>query len=164
MPGRLVVVDPAIVGGFFQGARGGFVETALERVSGSVTVQLYKGVCQPVARTSPYSLYREDLATFGDDAVYTNIPIDPPNRGKEAIRKTIEGFLGMAQAIEFVVHHSAEDPRAGIVMNERTDRFRIGDKWVEARVMGVFELRGGKIAAWRDYFDLAEFQSQMSAS
>lgn len=106
----------------------------------------------------------EIMDFFTDDAVYTNIPIDPPNRGKEAIRKTIEGFLGMAQAIEFVVHHSAENLQAGIVMNERTDRFRIGDKWVEARVMGVFELRGGKIAAWRDYFDLAEFQSQMSGS
>ena len=102
------------------------------------------------------------LAFFHEDAVYTNIPIDPPNEGKEAIRKTIEGFVGMAQAIEFVVHRTAENPGAGLVMNERTDRFRMGDRWIEARVMGVFELRGGKIAAWRDYFDLAEFQSQMS--
>jgi limonene-1,2-epoxide hydrolase len=106
----------------------------------------------------------EIMGFFSDDAVYTNIPIDPPSEGKEAIRKTIEGFVGMATAIEFVVHRTAENPAAGLVMNERTDRFRIGEKWVEARVMGVFELRGGKIAAWRDYFDLAEFQSQMSGS
>jgi limonene-1,2-epoxide hydrolase len=104
----------------------------------------------------------EIMGFFSDDAVYTNIPIDPPNEGKEAIRKTIEGFVGMARAIEFVVHRTAENPAAGLVMNERTDRFQIGDRWIEARVMGVFELRGGKIAAWRDYFDLAEFQSQMS--
>ena len=102
------------------------------------------------------------MAFFHDDAVYTNIPMDPPNRGKEMIRKTIEGFLGMAQGIEFVVHHTAENPATGVVMNERTDRFRVNDKWIEARVMGVFEIRGGKIAAWRDYFDLAEFQSQMA--
>lgn len=106
----------------------------------------------------------EILGFFTDDAVYTNIPIEPPNRGKEAIRKTIEGFVGMAQEIDFVVHHTAENPTTGVVMNERTDRFRMGDKWVEARVMGVFELRGGKVSAWRDYFDLAEFQSQMSPS
>lgn len=106
----------------------------------------------------------EIMDFFSEDAVYTNIPIDPPNRGKEAIRKTIEGFLGMSQAVEFVIHHTAENPQAGIVMNERTDRFRIGDKWIAARVMGVFELQGGKIVAWRDYFDLAEFQSQMSGS
>jgi limonene-1,2-epoxide hydrolase len=33
---------------------------------------------------------------------------------------------------------------------------------VEVKVMGVFELRDGKIAAWRDYFDLAGFQKSMS--
>jgi limonene-1,2-epoxide hydrolase len=103
------------------------------------------------------------IAFFSDDAVYVNIPIDPPNEGKEAIRKAVEGFVGMASEIEFVVHHSSENPATGVVMNERTDRFKMGDKWVEARVMGVFEIAGGKIKAWRDYFDMAEFQSQMSA-
>ena len=48
-----------------------------------------------------------------------------------------------------------------VVMNERVDRFKVGGKDVSVRVVGVFELRGGKIAAWRDYFDLAEFQNQM---
>ncbi len=28
--------------------------------------------------------------------------------------------------------------------------------------MGAFELRDGKICAWRDYFDLAQFQRQMA--
>ena len=106
----------------------------------------------------------EIMGFFSEDAVYTNIPIDPPNEGKEAIRKTIEGFVGMATAIEFVVHRTAENTAAGLVMNERTDRFRVGDRWVEARVMGVFEIRDGKISAWRDYFDLAEFTSQMSGT
>lgn len=101
------------------------------------------------------------MSFFTEDAVYVNIPIEPPNQGVEAIRKTIEGFVGMAEAIEFVVHHTAENPDEGTVMNERTDRFKLGEKWVEARVMGIFEIAGGKIRAWRDYFDLAEFQSQM---
>lgn len=102
------------------------------------------------------------MAFFHDDAVYTNIPIDPPNQGVSAIRQTIESFLGMAEAVEFVVHASAENPAAGIVMNERTDRFLIGGKWIELPVMGVFELREGKISAWRDYFDLAQFQQAMA--
>ena len=102
----------------------------------------------------------ELMSFFAEDAVYTNIPIDPPNAGHEAIRTTIEGFAGMAQKIEFVVHHQTENAQ-GVVMNERTDRFLIGDKWAEAPVMGVFEVRDGKIAAWRDYFDLAQFSSQM---
>ena len=101
------------------------------------------------------------MSFFHDDAVYTNVPIDPPNRGSEAIRTMIGGFLGTAQAIEFVVHRSAENAAAGIVMNERTDRFLIGERWVELPVMGVFELRDGRIQAWRDYFDLGQFQTAM---
>jgi len=100
------------------------------------------------------------LGFFTDDAVYTNIPIDPPNEGLDAIRTAVSGFVGMSEAIEFVTHAVAESA-AGVVMNERTDRFKIGGKWVEAKVMGVFELREGKICAWRDYFDFAQFQSQL---
>ena len=102
----------------------------------------------------------EIMGFFADDAVYTNIPIDPPNEGSEAIRKTIEGFMGMAQKIEFVVHHQTENAK-GVVMNERTDRFLIGERWADAPVMGVFEIADGRIQAWRDYFDLAQFSSQM---
>lgn len=102
----------------------------------------------------------EIMGFFADDAVYTNVPIDPPNEGSEAIRKTIEGFMGMAQKIEFVVHHQTENAQ-GVVMNERTDRFLIGERWAEAPVMGVFEIADGRIQAWRDYFDLAQFSSQM---
>ena len=99
----------------------------------------------------------EIMSFFTPDAVYTNIPIDPPNEGQEAIRKTIEGFIGMSESIEFVVHHTSENPKTGVVMNERTDRFQIGEKTVEARVMGVFEIEDGKIKAWRDYFDAGQF-------
>ena len=101
------------------------------------------------------------MSFFTDDAVYINIPIDPPNEGREAIRKTIEGFIGMASKIEFVTHHQGESA-SGVVFNERTDRFLIGERWVEAAVMGVFELEGGRIKAWRDYFDLGQFQSAMA--
>ena len=97
---------------------------------------------------------------FTDDALYDNIPIDPPNRGKEQIRATIEGFIAMASEVEFIVHHQAEGTD-GRVFNERTDRFLIGDSWVEIQVMGLFELVDGKISGWRDYFDMNQFTSQM---
>jgi limonene-1,2-epoxide hydrolase len=35
-------------------------------------------------------------------------------------------------------------------------------KDVAVPVMGTFEISDGKISAWRDYFDLATFASQMS--
>jgi limonene-1,2-epoxide hydrolase len=101
------------------------------------------------------------MSFFTPDAVYINVPIDPPNVGSEMIRKTIEGFVGMAEAVEFRVHHQGESP-TGTVLNERTDRFKIGGRWVEAGVMGVFELEGGKIKAWRDYFDMGQFTKAMT--
>jgi limonene-1,2-epoxide hydrolase len=46
-------------------------------------------------------------------------------------------------------------------MNERTDRFEIGGTWVDLPVAGVFELRDGRIALWRDYFDLPTIMNEM---
>ena len=47
-----------------------FVRKTQETVTGTVRVKLYKGNCIVVGRKSPYSLYREDYATFGEDDVY----------------------------------------------------------------------------------------------
>ena len=41
-----------------------------ERVTGTVRLKLYKGSVVPVARKSPHSLFRADLATFERDEVY----------------------------------------------------------------------------------------------
>jgi len=97
------------------------------------------------------------LSFFTDDAVYTNIPMDPPNKGKQEIRTFIEGFLGTCKSCEFIVHNQVESADGSVVMNERTDKLEMGDNMVELAVMGVFEFRDGKICAWRDYFDMAGF-------
>ncbi len=47
-----------------------FVDSLMENVTGTVRLKLYKGSCTVVGRKSPYSLYREDYATFGEDDVY----------------------------------------------------------------------------------------------
>jgi argininosuccinate synthase len=47
-----------------------FIDQTQLRVSGSVRLKLYKGNTITAGRTSPYSLYREDLATFGQEDVY----------------------------------------------------------------------------------------------
>jgi argininosuccinate synthase len=46
------------------------VNTLMRNVTGTVRMKLYKGNAWAVARTSPSSLYREDLATFGASAAY----------------------------------------------------------------------------------------------
>ena len=99
---------------------------------------------------------------FTDDAVYHNIPIDPAVVGRDNIKATISGFTAGVDKIEFRVHHIAAE--GGVVLTERTDAFFTSDKTIELPVMGTFEVEGGKIKAWRDYFDLNQFMSQMSGS
>ncbi len=47
-----------------------FVNSTQRYVTGTVRLQLYKGNVTVAGRRSPYSLYREELATFGKEDVY----------------------------------------------------------------------------------------------
>ena len=46
------------------------IDKSQEHVTGSVTLQLYKGSANIVSRTSPYTIYSEAHVTFEEDAVY----------------------------------------------------------------------------------------------
>jgi len=48
----------------------GFVEETQKHVTGAARLKLFKGNTIAVGRKSPFSLYREDYATFGEDDVY----------------------------------------------------------------------------------------------
>ena len=47
-----------------------FVAETQKNVTGEVKVKLYKGNIIPASITSPYTLYSEEIATFGEDDVY----------------------------------------------------------------------------------------------
>lgn len=47
-----------------------FVQSTQQHVTGTVRLKLYKGNIIVVGRKSPYSLYREELATFGEEDIY----------------------------------------------------------------------------------------------
>ncbi len=100
----------------------------------------------------------ELLGYFADDAVYHNVPTDPA-QGHDAIRNVMMLFVPMSKEISFDIKHLAEE--GNIVMTERVDRFVMDGGTIELPVMGVFEVEGGKIKAWRDYFDMQQFMSQM---
>jgi limonene-1,2-epoxide hydrolase len=101
------------------------------------------------------------VACFAEGAVYHNIPMAPVT-GPEAIRQTLDGFMGSASEVQWDLLHIAAN--AGVVLTERVDKFKIGDHWIELPVMGTFEVADGKITAWRDYFDLGQFQTQMASA
>ena len=90
---------------------------------------------------------------MAEDAVWDNVPLGPAE-GKAAMLALMANFPP-SQGTEFIVHHSAAN--GNVVLNERTDRFLVGGRWREIRVMGTFEINAeGKIQHWRDYFDAAQ--------
>ena len=58
-----------------------FVDSTQKTVTGTVKLKLYKGNCMPAGAKSPYSLYNEEIATFGRDEVYN--------------QKDAEGFINL---------------------------------------------------------------------
>lgn len=50
-----------------------YIDATQENVTGTARMKLYKGNCIVVGRKSPYSLYREDFATFEQDQVYNQM-------------------------------------------------------------------------------------------
>ncbi|HUY22423.1 MAG TPA: limonene-1,2-epoxide hydrolase family protein [Acidimicrobiales bacterium] len=99
------------------------------------------------------------MGYFHDDAEYHNIPVDPLV-GTEDIRAMIVGFTAGWDRVEFDVRHIVAD--GDVVLTERVDRFVSPERTVSLPVMGTFEVEGGRIKAWRDYFDLNQFMSQLS--
>ena len=104
----------------------------------------------------------ELAAFFTEDAVYHNIPLAPVT-GREAIADNIASVLRPGppgiESIDFrLINIAANGP---VVLTERVDVFALPGKSFELPVMGIFEISGGKISAWRDYFDLSQFTSRM---
>ena len=96
---------------------------------------------------------------FTDDVVYHNIPLDPAV-GIEATIAFIEAFFGMCECMTIeTVHLAVHD---NLVLTERIDTFTVGDVVAPLPVMGTFEVRDGKISAWRDYFDLGQITAMLS--
>ena len=101
----------------------------------------------------------ELLDYFTQDALYHNIPLDP-HHGVDEIRGAIEAFMGGVEKITFRTDHIAAS--GNVVLTERVDSFVMPEKTIDIPVMGTFEVTDdGKISAWRDYFDLNQFMSQM---
>ena len=98
---------------------------------------------------------------FTDDAVYHNIPMAKV-RGKDAIRGALATIMGDSEAVQWELLNIADE--GGVVLTERLDKFKVNGTWAEIPVMGVFEVSGGKIAAWRDYFDMGQVQAQFGAA
>jgi limonene-1,2-epoxide hydrolase len=100
----------------------------------------------------------EFASYFTDDAVWWNAPWEPV-RGRVAISDTLRRGTQRMIALPSEIRHIAADGE--VVFTERVDHFMVGDSRISVPCMGIFELRDGRIAAWRDYWDLRQFERQL---
>jgi limonene-1,2-epoxide hydrolase len=111
--------------------------------------------CAAWSRLDPTEL----AGYFTPDGVYYNMPAQPV-AGREAIEQFIRGFASSWTKTTWEVLHIAES--GDVVIAERVDRTQAGERSVDLPCTGVFELRDGKIAVWRDYFDMGTYVRAMS--
>ncbi len=116
----------------------------------SRNTELIEEFCKAWSRLDPAEL----AGYFTEDGVYHNIPTGPV-KGRKQIEEFIRGFAGSWTQTDWEILTIAET--ANVVLAERVDRTRAGDKSVELPCTGIFEIREGKIAVWRDYFDLGTY-------
>jgi limonene-1,2-epoxide hydrolase len=94
------------------------------------------------------------------DCFYHNMPLEPI-RGRTAMRKFLAPFFAKdAFSAPFsltpeILHVVA---KGDMVFQERVDHYVIGKAHYDIPDVGVYQLRGGKIASWEDYFDMGQFQ------
>jgi limonene-1,2-epoxide hydrolase len=100
----------------------------------------------------------EFMGYFTEDAVWWNAPWKEI-RGRTAIGEALRKGSQRMKALPWEIRHILAD--GDLVMVERVDNFEIRGKRISVPCMSIFELRDGQIAAWRDYWDLKSFESQL---
>ncbi len=96
-----------------------------------------------------------------EDVSYENVPI-AAIVGKQAMRATLDSFLKPAKGVEWRILRQVVS--GNLVINERLDRFQIGDGWLDLPIAGFFEVTDeGLIRVWRDYFDMSTYARQFTA-
>jgi limonene-1,2-epoxide hydrolase len=96
---------------------------------------------------------------FAEDGVYHNMMIDPV-KGHAALRGFIGAFLKDWGDVKWDILNISST--GNLVFAERVDHFKVGGKPVDLPCCGVFEIAGGKIKAWRDYFDMGTYMKALA--
>ncbi len=100
------------------------------------------------------------MSMTAENISYENMPTTPIV-GRDGVAKTLSGFLAPAGDVDWQIVRQWAVGRT--VINERLDRFQIGEGWLELPIAGVFEIDDNdQIVLWRDYFDMGSYLSQFA--
>ncbi|MEZ0339319.1 limonene-1,2-epoxide hydrolase family protein [Mycobacterium sp. pV006] len=92
----------------------------------------------------------EVMSHFADDATFYIGPDYPQLQGRDAIHALMKAFFRRGQCVDLEIHHLAVD--GDVVLMERHDHWIVEGTQKSWPVMGAYEVRDGKITAWREYF------------
>ena len=77
-----------------------------------------------------------------------------PSKGIDATLEVLASLFFMCERIGFEIVHLAVTGTT--VLTERVDLLQTGRAEALLPVMGSFDVEGGRIVAWRDYFDMTQ--------
>ncbi len=88
---------------------------------------------------------------LADDVSWINVSL-PAVRGRERVHRVLaQAFARPQVGLEVYLHKVAVDGDS--VLTERTDVMIFGPVRVQVWVWGRFDVAGGRIEVWKDYFD-----------
>ena len=104
----------------------------------------------------------EDVLSYlAPDVVYQNVPI-PAMHGKDKTAAFLAPIIKNTIKIDFELLNVAVSRQGDEVLTERMDRLHFAGGTVDIPVMGIFVIRDGKIAQWRDYSDNAGVAAELA--
>ena len=102
---------------------------------------------------------------MADDIVWQiNVPLATPIVGRDAARAEIERQNAVSTGMLHGSEIRAVASNAQTVFTERVDVVEIGGKPITFRINGIFEVRDGKVSAWREYFDTTDAAQQLGVA
>ena len=92
----------------------------------------------------------EVMSHFAEDAEFDIGPAWPRLSGHGAISEMMKQFFAGGTCVDLEIRHLAVD--GDVVLMERFDHWIVAGTKRSWPVMGAYEVRDGKITAWREYF------------
>ena len=96
---------------------------------------------------------------FAEDGRFQSMMLKDAYVGREAIRAHFAQLLDGATALKLQLRNVAVS--AGTVFLERVDFFTYKGRDGSVPVVAVLDIRGGKVAEWREYYDRASLLREM---
>ena len=104
------------------------------------------------------------VASFTENIVYEDVPAGHISRGRDEVRKWAEGAFAVIENFKFEIVSSSSHNGRGVAewIWSGTDKglLKTGKKF-SVRGVSVYEICGGKISRYKEFYDVATIMKQV---